>query len=320
MFEISVAMTTYNGEKFLLEQLQSILNQTLQPDEVVICDDMSCDNTVPIIQKFIDANKLENKWHLVINSRRKGCNQNFIDCAKMTTNELIFFSDQDDVWYPTKIEIMVRKFREYPNMIALCCNYDCINTDGDVVHNLSSFFADKRVNCGCWNVDFNNQIKFNQSAGLALALKKEILLEVSKFVETYELTYDLPIGVIASLYEGYFIIPNKLLSHRIHDNNSSKPSIRIWERVINIERQIDSNLTHIKQLKAVQDAYISAISMKSKNELEEAILITEKSILYLRKRNRFGSFCLMFKKNAMVNSWILINNFICNCFGKGQKK
>ena len=78
---ISIAMTTYNGEKFVIKQLQSLLNQTLQPDEVIIHDDRSSDSTPELVQKFIKENNLTN-WHFSVNEKNLGYKQNFYETIK----------------------------------------------------------------------------------------------------------------------------------------------------------------------------------------------------------------------------------------------
>lgn len=103
--KISIAMTTYNGENFLIEQLESFANQTVLPNEVVITDDGSTDNTLNLINSFketapFDIRVYSNKINL-------GYTQNFNKALELCINDLIFLSDQDDVWFPNKLEYMV---------------------------------------------------------------------------------------------------------------------------------------------------------------------------------------------------------------------
>jgi len=91
MSKVSIAMTTYNGEKFLEQQLLSIFNQTRQPDEVIICDDGSSDRTVMIVQQFITKYNLQDSWKIIKNKYNKGLTKNFLECASMTTEILSFF-------------------------------------------------------------------------------------------------------------------------------------------------------------------------------------------------------------------------------------
>ena len=120
---ISIVMTTYNGEKYLLEQLDSLRTQTRTPDEVIICDDGSTDSTNRYIDKYITDHKLAN-WIHVKNEKNKGWKKNFMDAIEMSTGDLIFTCDQDDIWYKYKLELMEDIMTKKKNIDLLCSTYD----------------------------------------------------------------------------------------------------------------------------------------------------------------------------------------------------
>jgi len=99
---ISVALCTYNGEKFLREQLDSIAQQTLLPDELVVCDDRSSDNTIAILEEFKQRAPFPVRIHL--NETNLGSNRNFEKAISLCAGEIIALCDQDDVWKPRKLE------------------------------------------------------------------------------------------------------------------------------------------------------------------------------------------------------------------------
>lgn len=101
---ISIAMATYNGEKYLQEQLDSFLNQTRLPDELIISDDCSTDSTMQILQNFAKDTPFEVKIYQ--NEQNLGYARNFENALKQTSGDLIFLSDQDDIWFPNKIEFI----------------------------------------------------------------------------------------------------------------------------------------------------------------------------------------------------------------------
>lgn len=101
----SVIIACYNGEKYIIEQLESIKNQTEKVDEVIICDDQSKDNTYSIVEKYINDNKLLN-WRIYKNSINKGWKATFADLILEANNDAIFFCDQDDMWYADKVKEM----------------------------------------------------------------------------------------------------------------------------------------------------------------------------------------------------------------------
>jgi Glycosyl transferase family 2 len=105
---VSVALTTYNGQRFLLDQLESIASQTHRPDEVVIADDRSTDGTVSIIRRFSVGAPFPVKLHS--NPARLGWARNFVHVAERCSGDLIAFCDQDDVWQPNKLERCLAEF------------------------------------------------------------------------------------------------------------------------------------------------------------------------------------------------------------------
>jgi glycosyltransferase involved in cell wall biosynthesis len=106
--DISIAMATYNGARFLEEQLQSFARQTLLPDEVVITDDGSTDDTLEIARQFASGAPFALRIHR--NPKRLGFNRNFEAAVSRCEGDIIFFSDQDDVWFDRKLETVMSAF------------------------------------------------------------------------------------------------------------------------------------------------------------------------------------------------------------------
>ena len=120
--KISVVITTYNGEPYLTEQLESIRKQTLQPDEVLIFDDCSNNKTVSLIENFISTYNLDT-WKLYINKSNIGWKRNFINGFDKAAGDLIFPCDQDDIWELDKVESMARIMDENEKIFLLASNY-----------------------------------------------------------------------------------------------------------------------------------------------------------------------------------------------------
>ena len=104
---VSIVMCTYNGERYLKEQLMSLLNQTYSPIEIIIQDDLSTDNTLEIIHDYQE--RYPGIIHLFQNSRRLGYNQNFLSAYQKANGYYIASADQDDIWETNKIEILIRE-------------------------------------------------------------------------------------------------------------------------------------------------------------------------------------------------------------------
>ena len=90
----AVAIALYNGEKFIYKQLESIRTQTQEPDQVVLCDDGSTDNTISIVNEYIEKYHLQNKWKLVKNDKNLGYARNFYKAMSMCTADLIFLLEK----------------------------------------------------------------------------------------------------------------------------------------------------------------------------------------------------------------------------------
>lgn len=115
--KVSIAMATYNGEKYLWEQLESFLRQTRLPDELVVCDDCSTDHTVDILEDFVKIAPFP--VCIFQNEANLGYSGNFGRAISLCQGDVIFLSDQDDVWFPEKIEIVLRAFRETHSLVVI---------------------------------------------------------------------------------------------------------------------------------------------------------------------------------------------------------
>ncbi len=113
---LSVLMSTYKGTEFVAEQLESIRTQTRVPDEVVVVDDCSPDDTVEVVRDYINDHGLGGSWHVVPNERNKGWQRNFMEGVAQTTGDIVFFADQDDVWFENKFAVYEEVLWENPDV------------------------------------------------------------------------------------------------------------------------------------------------------------------------------------------------------------
>lgn len=123
----SVALCTFNGAHFLDEQLNSIAAQTLAPIELVVGDDGSSDDTPAMVERF--AARAPFPVRLLRHPRRLGYRANFMATAAACSGDIVFFSDQDDVWSANKIEQVMRAFADDPQL--LLAYHDAVVTDAD---------------------------------------------------------------------------------------------------------------------------------------------------------------------------------------------
>jgi len=318
--KVSVILSTYNGEKYIIEQMDSIKNQSKPADEVIICDDCSKDKTYKIIQDYIKINSLDN-WHLYRNEKTKGFIKNFLDGSKLATGDLLFYSDQDDVWHEEKIEHMYKTVKEN-DALATYCLTSTIDSKGkyrknqiDKINRIPSKETIKQVS-------LYEKIKYARSPGLCLAFKKEILEEVCRISMQYGLPHDIPVGTVAAVKGRYYVINEELVAHRVHFNNVSTPDTKIKNSYKNLDKQVVSRTMKLKELLAINDIYREDLSVEETQVLDIAIKTTDNIIKCLENR-KIGGLCrAILLQNEMMNQGLAVRNLLAviGCKFKGVKQ
>lgn len=215
---ITVCMATHNGEKYIIEQLNSILSQLSDKDEVIISDDGSTDQTVSLIQSFQDSRIHLYSYTQTENYKGKHLSSyyyataNFYNALLKAKGDVIFLSDQDDIWADNKVEKSLY-YLEFYDIVS--SNFSIIDSDGKLIE--STFWKGDLF-------DNLNQIKlwkYLPFRGCCLAFKKEVLLNAMPFPEHLFL-HDCWIGLNA-VYGHYKFkfINDPLLLYRRHGNNVS---------------------------------------------------------------------------------------------------
>jgi glycosyltransferase involved in cell wall biosynthesis len=128
---ISVALCTFNGERFLPEQLASMRNQTRLPDELVVCDDRSTDRTVALVRAF--AASVSYPVNIFENERNLGFALNFASAIRRCRGDLIALSDQDDIWYPARLERSELEFENNPEVGLVFSDAELIDEHGQML-------------------------------------------------------------------------------------------------------------------------------------------------------------------------------------------
>lgn len=124
---ISIAMATFNGGQYLREQLDSFKSQERTPDELVVCDDGSTDDTLSILDRFKSTAPFE--VNVISNDRNLGYTKNFEKAISHCSGDVIFLADQDDIWYPTKIGVLENAFRASPDMQLVIHDGELVDED-----------------------------------------------------------------------------------------------------------------------------------------------------------------------------------------------
>ncbi|MBU1043051.1 MAG: glycosyltransferase family 2 protein [Candidatus Omnitrophica bacterium] len=204
---VSIAMTTYNGEKFLREQLESIYEQTYKNIEIVVCDDGSSDGTISILQEY------EKKYglRLYVNETNLGYVKNFEKACSLCKGEYIALSDQDDVWLPHKLATLKKVMG--PNLLVFS-DMRLIDEEGDILK--KSFFkcykmAPERA------LDVKYMAFRNYVTGCTVLFKQELLRKALPF--NVNVSHDYWLAMI-SLNEGKLTYSREqLTSYRQHSSN-----------------------------------------------------------------------------------------------------
>lgn len=206
---ISVVMATYNGAKFLSRQLDSILEQSLPADEIIIVDDCSHDSTVTLIQEYKNSHP---EISLIRNLENIGSNRTFEKALQASTGDLMLISDQDDIWLPEKIHRMVNIWRDQKSGLT-CCDGIIIDSEGAVLETSElNFHGQAQV--------LTNQISLlfaNSYSGHNMMLTRDFFLKSQPFPVGPH--YDQWLAIVAAGFDDLHYMTDKLTLHRIHGGN-----------------------------------------------------------------------------------------------------
>lgn len=215
--KISVVLSTYNGEKYLREQLESIRNQKLQADEVIISDDCSSDSTVQVAQSFINKYHLSN-WRVIVNKTNRGWMINFKESLKQASGDLIFPCDQDDIWHEDKLQSMSEVMKNNPQILLLASNYTTFYEDGG--KKITPNHGEELNNKSLAKVDFNEQNFFVLRPGCVYCFRRELLKYYDKYAIDND-PHDAFLWRIVELLDGLYVWNYSTIDYRRHSSNAT---------------------------------------------------------------------------------------------------
>lgn len=223
----SVCVATYNGERYIEAQLRSILAQIAASDEVIVSDDGSTDRTLEIIGSIGD------KRIRVVHSTAHYFRDNFANALRHAKGEIIFLSDQDDVWLDGKYD---RCIAELKNVDLVCTNAKETDKDLNVIN--EDFFSVYHSGTGILKNSLNNTYY-----GACMAFRRKVLNEALPFPDTHEIGHDVWLGLVAEMTGTVRFIDTPYLLYRRHAGTvtntnhlltrSNRPLWRkLWSRII----------------------------------------------------------------------------------------
>ncbi len=208
---VSIAMTTYNGEKYIKEQLDSILAQTYKNLEIVICDDKSSDNTVNIVK---DYQKNDFRIKVFLNEVNLGFKKNFEKAISLCNGNYIALSDQDDIWESNKIEILLENIR----------NFDLIHSACSLIDENSNEITHLWQKEDILEYSFTKFVFGNSVTGCTTLFKRKLLKDFFPIPQG-EYYHDWWLAILAIKNEGIVYIDIPLVRYRQHLNQDTGASI-----------------------------------------------------------------------------------------------
>lgn len=249
MVKVSIAIATYNGETYLEEQLNSFLTQTRQPDEVVISDDCSTDGTLEIIRAF--AAKASFDVVYSSNEKNLGFVESFNEALRRCTGDLVFLSDQDDVWFPEKIATMTELAKKTPHAMVLM--NDAVLTDANL------------RGAGITRLDQLASLDLKASSfttGCCIMIRRRFL-DLVLPIPTESWTHDIWIVTLADMLDCRIIYRKPLQSYRRHDGNVSAGKAITFKKGRSVSRligQFHSLITAEHNLSPQIDRWVKRIN------------------------------------------------------------
>ena len=225
--KISVAVAVYHGEKYIVQQLESLFNQTRLPDEILIGDDSGDNASFQAIESI--RCHFPGRLRYIRNSPRLGFLKNFINLANQAEGDLIFFCDQDDIWLPRKIETLAGLLERDPSCKIAVCNSEMMDAEGNSLHEtlldgISNFpEIIRQINAGKGFFPLINQSV--QLSGHNMAVRRDFVQILNQIPEHYTV-HDLWMQHTAALLGVLRYVDQPLTRFRIHAGNTSTPKLK----------------------------------------------------------------------------------------------
>lgn len=204
---VSVAMATYNGAKYIGEQLDSIIHQTYSNVEIVIVDDCSKDNTVAVVEQYQEKYPF---IYLHVNEKNSGVTVTFEKAISKCTGAFISISDQDDIWELNKLEILVNEIGEhdavYSNSLLVDANGQSLNKSFTSIMNMKTYYSGAPF------------LLSNSVPGHTILMKQEFVQKILPFPP--KMLFDLWIGFCAAGNNGIKFVDKTLVKYRQHETNT----------------------------------------------------------------------------------------------------
>ena len=302
---VSVALALYNGEKFIEKQLDTLRLQTVKPNQVVLCDDGSSDNTVNIVNEYIKKYSLGDSWKVCKNPQNLGYAKNFYHAMDLCDGDLIYLCDQDDIWKNDKIEKMNKVMEENPNISLLMCKGGVIGADDEELHGMMIKKADETEKVT--KISVEDIIRIFDWTGMLMCVRKEFFEQRKSIISEISAPHDFVLALSAADCEQFYVYDYVGAYHRRHDNNAANEEHRI-SKILNLKRKIRDIDNYNGYLYNVANSNIE-IQKNSMNMLEERLIKSQQRKQALEEKNIRKLFKLYFSDDKKMLRPI---SFLCD--------
>jgi glycosyltransferase involved in cell wall biosynthesis len=276
--QTSILLSTYNGDKYLKQQLDSLSNQTYKDIEIIGRDDCSIDHNLDVLKSY-DVEMVSASENL----GPKGSFLTLLEYSLKSDSQYFMFCDQDDVWEKDKIEKTLAKMKELENEfgdIPLLVHTDLEVVDEELNTIDNSFWHFEQINPSM--NDFNRLLMQNTITGCTMMINKKL----AKFVlpvPNDAIMHDWWIGLVASKFGKIGIVDEKTIKYRQHINNNIGAKVFGVKYILNRLLNKNTLSKNIKQAKAFLSIYKEKLDRDSIKMLEDFICMEEKSFYQKRK-------------------------------------
>ena len=258
--ETSVVICTYNGADTIIEQLESIRNQTTKVSEVIICDDRSTDDTVAVVKEYIDKNGLS-EWNIYVNEKNLGYASNFFYAAERAQGDYIFFCDQDDIWVEDRVQKLLEQMKNNPEILVLGSEFEPFSVSEDALSvpawELAKFKNDGSLD----HLEFKPENIFIGCQGCTMCVRGSFWKTISDYWFD-DWAHDEFVWKLALVENGLYFYHYTSLRRRVHSGNVSLHKMH----------DIDTRVRFLEQLKKSHEATLKYSVDKGKGEYQQKLL------------------------------------------------
>ncbi len=283
---ISVAMASYNGRKYIKEQIDSIMRQSQKVDQLVIIDDASAEKSEDIIRECVEGYECELIYR--VHESNRGYAQTFLEALSLATGEYVFLADQDDIWEEDKVKTCIRVMEVNPSIHCLSSCNTLIDGEGRTIRK-EKVKGKELQKVSAEDLLLQKKLR----PGMALVLRDTIVNRLATLDTSNYRQHDRLVEYLAVLEDGFYVLKEYLNRYRIHGENTSGLNLSHFTPRMGLEGrldQIDKELSYLNLIRPYDSRYENLIDKSARFfEVRKGLLEKKKVIPFL-----FGSLKVLY--------------------------